>query len=238
MREANYEAFGGVLSTGGSMMFVASYTGKELDEATGLYYFNARWYDSSLGKFITEDPARDGTNWYEYCRNNPLRYTDPTGMWTDNGDGTFTAVEGDTLWDLYGADWQEKSGYEGDPTKLQIGDVVGKKNEISESLPVDNTIDSQEITTPEKEPNFLLQGLLGGGEILGGLATYVGITAWGIAQEAAAIKMQGTLDPSVGYSMLAGYTYASIMLADGINLLSNAFAKKKHKVLLYQFLNR
>jgi hypothetical protein len=47
-------------------------------------------------------------------------------MWTDNEDGTFTAEQGDTLWDLYGADWQEKSGYEGDPTKLQVGDVVGK----------------------------------------------------------------------------------------------------------------
>ncbi|ULQ59123.1 RHS domain-containing protein [Brucepastera parasyntrophica] len=78
--EANYGAFDGVLSTGGSMAFTASYTGKELDEATGLYYFNARWYDRSLGKFITEDPARDGTNWYEYCRNNPLRFVDPDGL--------------------------------------------------------------------------------------------------------------------------------------------------------------
>jgi hypothetical protein len=50
-------------------------------------------------------------------------------MWQDNEDGTFTAEQGDTLWDLYGTDWQEKSGYEGDPTKLQIGDVVGKKRE-------------------------------------------------------------------------------------------------------------
>ena len=31
------------------------YTGKELDEATGLYYFNARWYDPELGRFITEE---------------------------------------------------------------------------------------------------------------------------------------------------------------------------------------
>ncbi|ULQ59742.1 RHS domain-containing protein [Brucepastera parasyntrophica] len=78
--EANYEAFGSVLRTSGTMAFAASYTGKELDEDTGLYYFNARWYDSSLGKFITEDPARDGTNWYEYCRNNPLKYVDPDGL--------------------------------------------------------------------------------------------------------------------------------------------------------------
>ncbi|MBI9098828.1 MAG: C40 family peptidase [Spirochaetaceae bacterium] len=46
----------------------------------GLYYFNARWYDSSLGRFITEDPIKDGTNWYIYCSNNPLSFVDPTGL--------------------------------------------------------------------------------------------------------------------------------------------------------------
>ena len=148
-------------------------------------------------------------------------------MWVDNEDGTYTAEAGDTLWGFYGSDWESKSGYTGDPTKLQVGETVGKKNEISESLLINNTIESQEITTPEKGPNYLMQGLLGAGEILGGLATYVGITAWGTAQEAATIQMQGTLDPSVGYSMLAGYSYASLMFADGINLLSNAFAKKE-----------
>ena len=47
---------------------------------TGLYYFNARWYDPKLGKFITEDPARDGINWYVYVLNNPLRFIDPSGL--------------------------------------------------------------------------------------------------------------------------------------------------------------
>lgn len=32
------------------------------------------------GSFITEDPARDGNNWYLYVYNNPLRFTDPTGL--------------------------------------------------------------------------------------------------------------------------------------------------------------
>ena len=36
------------------------YTGKDLDEDTGLYYFNARWYDPLNGRFITEDPC---TGW-------------------------------------------------------------------------------------------------------------------------------------------------------------------------------
>lgn len=66
---------------------------------------------------------------YHYAGNNPVKYVDPTGMWVDNEDGTFTAEQGDTLWDLYGADWQEKSGYTGNPSELQIGETVGKLNE-------------------------------------------------------------------------------------------------------------
>ncbi len=56
------------------------YTGKDLDEDTGLYYFNARWYDPGTGRFISEDPARFGSNWYRYAASNPLKYFDPTGL--------------------------------------------------------------------------------------------------------------------------------------------------------------
>ena len=60
------------------------YTGKELDP-TGLYYYEARYYDPALGRFISPDTivSRPGDpqdlNRYAYARNNPLLYTDPTG---------------------------------------------------------------------------------------------------------------------------------------------------------------
>jgi RHS repeat-associated protein len=58
-----------------------AFTGKGFDAETGLYYYNARWYDSDTGRFISEDPMRDpnNPNLYAYCRNNPLNRIDPTG---------------------------------------------------------------------------------------------------------------------------------------------------------------
>ena len=76
---ANYEPFGAITRSNGELSFSPSFTGKQLDEDTGLYYFNARWYDPQLGRFISEDPARDGDNWVAYVGNRPLVYTDPDG---------------------------------------------------------------------------------------------------------------------------------------------------------------
>ena len=78
--DGDYEAFGSVVRSNGTIRFDASYTGKEFDVDTGLYYFNARWYDPTLGRFITEDPARDGGNWFAYVGNNPMSRVDPNGL--------------------------------------------------------------------------------------------------------------------------------------------------------------
>jgi len=66
------------------------FTGKELD-ATGLYFYGARYYDPEIGRFISADTIvqrlydPQSLNRYSYCRNNPLKYTDPTGhsWWSD-----------------------------------------------------------------------------------------------------------------------------------------------------------
>jgi uncharacterized protein RhaS with RHS repeats len=39
----------------------------------------ARYYEPSTGRFISEDPARDGANWLVYCGNDPANFRDPDG---------------------------------------------------------------------------------------------------------------------------------------------------------------
>lgn len=61
------------------------YASKERDEETGLYAFGARSYAPWLGRWISCDPAgeHDGLNRYRYVQGNPIRYTDPNGMETE-----------------------------------------------------------------------------------------------------------------------------------------------------------
>ena len=40
-----------------------------------------RYYDASVGRFLSSDPAQAGSNWYAYCDNNPLVGVDPTGLY-------------------------------------------------------------------------------------------------------------------------------------------------------------
>jgi RHS repeat-associated protein len=75
-----------------------SFTGKEFDPDIGLYYFNARWMDPQLGRFISEDPAQDGNNWYVYGVNNPLMYIDPTGLMHQDADGNWVYDDWDFEW--------------------------------------------------------------------------------------------------------------------------------------------
>ena len=75
--------FGGTRS--GSVNTEQKFTGQRLDAGTGLYYYGARYYDATIGRFISADTlVQDFTNpqtlnRYSYVLNNPLRYVDPSG---------------------------------------------------------------------------------------------------------------------------------------------------------------
>ena len=53
-----------------SFLFETSHTETSLSQST---------YTPSDTSFSTQDPARDGVNWWNYCNSNPLVYTDPNG---------------------------------------------------------------------------------------------------------------------------------------------------------------
>src|SRR5690554_5924372 len=77
------------------------FNGKELDDATGMYYYGARYYDPRISIFVSVDPLAEQTmEPYLYTGNNPIMFTDPTGMSKEGGehdyrlnrDGSFTLI--------------------------------------------------------------------------------------------------------------------------------------------------
>ena len=145
------------------------FTAKELDEETGLYYYGARYLDPKYSRWLSTDPALGeymsgssagcggacnsvNLNLYHYAGNNPVRYTDPTGMWIDNGDGTFTAEKDDTLWGLQqetGKDWHNSNWKKDrDPRTLQIGETIdmGIYSTKPEGAPeINNTSEAEDL---------------------------------------------------------------------------------------------
>jgi RHS repeat-associated protein len=81
-----YEPFGEIRSVEGRDSFRPKFTGKELDHETGLYYFNSRYYDPVVGRFLSADdrPGADldssgALNRYAYVLNNPVTGIDFDG---------------------------------------------------------------------------------------------------------------------------------------------------------------
>ncbi|WP_160318372.1 RHS repeat-associated core domain-containing protein [Levilinea saccharolytica] len=81
-----YTAFGEVRSRGGEMPTAYQYTGQLSQmEQVGLYHYGARWFDPAGAHFTQADTLVpnpiNALDWdrYSYARNNPIKYTDPTG---------------------------------------------------------------------------------------------------------------------------------------------------------------
>ncbi len=115
-----YDAFGEAKLTQGQLASPFTYTARELDSATGLYYYRARYYDARLGRFLSTDaaPARltqpSTWNLYAYVQNRPTHLVDPSG------------AEGESYW---GPSWNGAPAEE----KLQTVNrhVMGRQNELN-----------------------------------------------------------------------------------------------------------
>ncbi len=104
VHQYSYDPFGSIASELGEDSNTSNYlyTGQEFDAESELYYYNARYYNPLLGRFLSKDPIIHrgdgvlGYNEYIYVKNNPLKYTDPSGEinWDLLWEGTKQTVLG------------------------------------------------------------------------------------------------------------------------------------------------
>jgi RHS repeat-associated protein len=82
VKRYSYDSFGNMKITLDPFMNPYTYTGREWDWETGLYYYRARYYDAKVGRFVSEDPIGfgGGINLYLYANQNPINAVDPFGL--------------------------------------------------------------------------------------------------------------------------------------------------------------
>ncbi|MFH1382345.1 MAG: RHS repeat-associated core domain-containing protein, partial [Chloroflexota bacterium] len=97
-----YYPYGDCRNSQGDLGTDKLFTGQRLDD-TGLYYYGARYYDPTIGRFISPDTVvqnfanPQSLNRYSYVFNNPLKYTDPSGLIVDIGEFGDVDYVGDLL---------------------------------------------------------------------------------------------------------------------------------------------
>lgn len=80
--ERAYDAWGQIRSggtTGDQRGRYVANLGHKQDDESGLIYMRARFYEPASGRFISEDSANHGTNWFSYCSNDPVNKIDTDG---------------------------------------------------------------------------------------------------------------------------------------------------------------
>lgn len=107
-----FGAWGGVLSgssSGDPKNRYCANLGHVQDDESGLIYMRARYYEPRAGRFESKDSNLSGTNWYLYCRDNPVTMTDLRGL--DEGPilpgAAAASVAGTTL---AGAEFEASAG--------------------------------------------------------------------------------------------------------------------------------
>ena len=129
MHYYNYLPFGELFNEQNNSIYenVFKFNAKELDDASGLYYYSARYYDPKLSIFLSVDPlAEQFVGWtpYHYVHNNPINMIDPTGM------------EGEGWIESYTKDGQAMLTYDKEIDTKKQAIKKGYKNvsSVSESL--------------------------------------------------------------------------------------------------------
>ncbi len=83
LAEIRYYPWGTERYSSGTTPSGYRFTGQRLESLLGLYFYNSRWYDPTVGRFIQADTivpgGVQGLDRYAYVFNNPLRYIDPSG---------------------------------------------------------------------------------------------------------------------------------------------------------------
>jgi len=91
-----YDAFGNFKAQNGTVSQPYTYTAREYDPETGLYFYRARQYDAKTGRFLQKDPIgfeAGDVNLFRYVGNNAVNWVDPLGLYREEVHYSLTKEE-------------------------------------------------------------------------------------------------------------------------------------------------
>jgi RHS repeat-associated protein len=142
--ESDYYPFGTEVVVSGSGVNELKFTGKRRDTESQLDYYGARYYGNVLGRFTSADPITvvksrmqdpQQFNLYAYVRNNPLRFTDSTGMKIDESE----LSDKDKKKFQHIRDIANQTGKDGKLLHPVLHDVIAKMDADSRTFVVENS---------------------------------------------------------------------------------------------------
>jgi len=146
------------------------YTGQREMAGLGIYHYGARFYSPKLGRFLSADSIVPNAsnpqdfNRYSYVRNNPVRYTDPSGnipidCWNDPSYCSNTTTLHESPYASTTGDGGGGGGRSGTPTTITSSGGSSRSSTGGLQIPDQNVVDS----VVSEDPTLDLSGDIGGG---------------------------------------------------------------------------
>lgn len=190
----SYDEWGNILTEEETIDNPFKYTGEIYDVETGLYYLRARYYDPTIGRFISEDSFEGqvnnplSLNQYAYVRNNPLIYVDPSGHLVV---GAYGEAQGAFILGGYG----NIGAYIDDNFNFLIAYSYGGQFQTN----ISGSLSSGIVYNPRMDTVDDLIGLgtslvISGGEVVGGSIS------WDISMESLDMGLSGAMNKSVDFT--------------------------------------
>ncbi len=197
-----YYPYGDTFTNAGTANVAYKYTGKELDGSTELYFYEARYYDAVLGRFISADTIVPNPgnpqdfNRYTYGNNNPILFNDPTGRFGIK-----------SITNAFKKATRKLKNTLGSPgfTVLSFGIQVGIVP-VPFLSPIQSGILGTGLLTQSKSGRYVLAGEIIVGTAVGVAACSAGTA--GACSPAAAAALQGALAAEISLGATGGLSAA------------------------------
>ena len=198
------------------------FNGKEMDKETGMYYYGARYYDPRISIFVSVDPLAEQTmEPYLYTGNNPIMFTDPTGMSKEvSGDGGGWL---DRLWNKTKSIFKSTPKYEEIPKyslvmdEFQFSGYLPDRETVS-TIQCHHNVNLGDFNPPELSP--YTQGSL---NVLSGVLGTIGAATYVVATEGVGAAFGGA----------TALTFSIGQITLGVGQIADAYQGGNDKALQF-----